>query len=159
MLHLRLLRRAQTPLAPLTRSQSIFSRPLSSTSWRSRSILQADEESLSRLPGLDASKLSVTETITPKRIVPPEELVFGRTFTGLHSTTPLRLRVNSHVPRRPHALHGMDSVIRLARATHYTLPKPLPRPCNLCLPLRLRMLRRHESLPLYQRLLPPTFPP
>ena len=78
-----LLRRSQAPLTSLTRSHSLLCRSFASTSWRSRSTLQADEETLSKLPGLDASKLSITKTITPKKIVPPEELVFGRTFTGL----------------------------------------------------------------------------
>src|SRR2546423_1410168 len=88
MLFPRLLRRIPVPPTSPTRSQSIVRRSFGSTTWRSRNALQADEESLSRLPGLDASKLSITETITPKKIVPPEQLVFGRTFTGLRSTTP-----------------------------------------------------------------------
>ncbi|KAL1965136.1 hypothetical protein VTN77DRAFT_6049 [Rasamsonia byssochlamydoides] len=33
------------------------------------------------LPGLDPSKLTVTKTTTPKELIPPEQLVFGRTFT------------------------------------------------------------------------------
>jgi branched-chain amino acid aminotransferase len=44
--------------------------------------LQKDDTSIKKLPGLDSSKLSVTATITPKELVPPEELIFGRTFTG-----------------------------------------------------------------------------
>ena len=36
---------------------------------------------MSRLPGMDPSKLTVTETITPKQLVPNQDLVFGRTFT------------------------------------------------------------------------------
>ena len=83
MLIPRFLRRSQAPLTSLTRSHSLFCRSFASTSWRSRSALQADEDTLSKLPGLDASKLSITQTITPKKIVPPEELIFGRTFTGL----------------------------------------------------------------------------
>lgn len=36
----------------------------------------------SQLPGLDASKLTVTKTSTPKELTPPQDLVFGKTFTG-----------------------------------------------------------------------------
>jgi branched-chain amino acid aminotransferase len=36
---------------------------------------------MSKLPGIDPSKLTVTETITPKQLVPNQDLVFGRTFT------------------------------------------------------------------------------
>lgn len=35
-----------------------------------------------KLAELDPAKLSVTKTTTPKDLLPPEELVFGRTFTG-----------------------------------------------------------------------------
>jgi branched-chain amino acid aminotransferase len=91
MLLPRLLRRTQAPLTSLTRSESLLRRSFASTSWRTQRPLQADEDSLSKLPGLDASKLSITETITPKKIVPPEDLVFGRTFTGLRPTAPVRL--------------------------------------------------------------------
>lgn len=37
----------------------------------------------SQLPGLDASKLTVTKTSTPKEITPPKDLIFGKTFTGM----------------------------------------------------------------------------
>jgi hypothetical protein len=93
MLIPRFLRRSQAPLTSLTRSHSLLRRSFASTSWRSRSVLQADEDTLSKLPGLDASKLSITKTITPKKIVPPEDLVFGRTFTGpfVGVASPLRM--------------------------------------------------------------------
>lgn len=87
MLLPRLLRRTQAPLTALTRSECLLHRSFATTCWQAQKVLQADEESLARLPGLDASKLEITKTITPKKIVPPEELVFGRTFTGLPSTT------------------------------------------------------------------------
>lgn len=35
-----------------------------------------------KLPDIDASKLTVTRTQTPKEMLKPEELVFGRTFSG-----------------------------------------------------------------------------
>lgn len=36
----------------------------------------------SQIHGLDASKLTVTKTSTPKELTPPQDLVFGKTFTG-----------------------------------------------------------------------------
>ena len=36
-----------------------------------------------KLQDIDPSKLSITKTTTPKQLVPPAELVFGRTFTGI----------------------------------------------------------------------------
>lgn len=56
-----------------------------STSWR-RQEAWAEEELMSRLPQIDPSKLTVTETITPKQLVPNQDLVFGRTFTGEQHT-------------------------------------------------------------------------
>lgn len=52
-----------------------------SQSWRLRELV-VEEESLSKLPDIDPSKLSTTETITPKQLVPNQDLIFGRTFTG-----------------------------------------------------------------------------
>src|SRR5947209_18131603 len=122
MLIPRFLRRSQAPLTSLTRSHSLFCRSFVSTSWRSRSALQADEDTLSKLPGLDASKLSITKTITPKKIVPPEELVFGRTFTGLFlgAASPLRMLLMRHL-HRSHVVHRMDGHLWLAGATYYAL--------------------------------------
>lgn len=40
---------------------------------------------MKHLPDIDPSKLEVTKTITPKELVPNQDLVFGRTFTGQHS--------------------------------------------------------------------------
>jgi len=31
---------------------------------------------------IDPSKLTITKTATPKTLLPPEELIFGRNFTG-----------------------------------------------------------------------------
>lgn len=44
--------------------------------------IQSQEDSIARLPGIDPSKLSITKSTTPKELIPPQELVFGRTFTG-----------------------------------------------------------------------------
>ena len=78
----RLLRRSAGPLASLPRAQPIVSRSFTSSSWRRKNAVQQAEDSLASLPGIDASKLTVTETITPKQTLPPEDLIFGRTFTG-----------------------------------------------------------------------------
>ena len=43
--------------------------------------IQSSEAAIAKLPGIDASALTITKTTTPKTILPPEELVFGRTFT------------------------------------------------------------------------------
>ena len=44
--------------------------------------IQSQEETIAKLPGINPSALSITNTITPKELVPSEKLVFGRTFTG-----------------------------------------------------------------------------
>ena len=45
--------------------------------------IQSHEDAIAKLPDLDPSALQITKTTTPKALVPPEELVFGRTFTGI----------------------------------------------------------------------------
>jgi hypothetical protein len=40
------------------------------------------------LQELNASKLTITRTTNPKPILPPEDLVFGKTFTGRSSELP-----------------------------------------------------------------------
>lgn len=52
------------------------------TSWRRNENLQFDDDVASKLPNIDPSKLQITESITPKELVPNQDLVFGRTFTG-----------------------------------------------------------------------------
>ncbi|KAL9029534.1 MAG: hypothetical protein Q9196_002231 [Gyalolechia fulgens] len=57
--------------------------PLSRTNWqriRAYSI-QSQEEAIAKLLDINPDALSITKTTTPKALVPPEELVFGRTFT------------------------------------------------------------------------------
>ncbi|KAL9108811.1 MAG: hypothetical protein Q9227_006468 [Pyrenula ochraceoflavens] len=68
-------------VTPLSRPPS-FSRALPSLSKRFYSI-KTDDASLQTLPDIDPSKLNITETITPKELVPSQELVFGRHFTVL----------------------------------------------------------------------------
>lgn len=52
-----------------------------------RHNLTAEDDHLSKLPNIDPSQLSVTETITPKQLVPNQDLIFGRTFTGQSAGT------------------------------------------------------------------------
>ncbi|KUJ20776.1 branched-chain-amino-acid aminotransferase [Mollisia scopiformis] len=53
---------------------------LLATCMRAYSI-EATSASTIKLQDIDPSKLSITKTKTPKELVPPNELVFGRTFT------------------------------------------------------------------------------
>lgn len=55
-------------------------RPFSSQ-WRLQEQKLALDD-LQHLPDIDPSKLEVTKSITPKELVPNQDLVFGRTFTG-----------------------------------------------------------------------------
>ena len=52
--------------------------------WQSQKdySIKSQEEAIARLPNIDPSQLSITTTTTPKKILPPEELIFGRSFTG-----------------------------------------------------------------------------
>jgi branched-chain amino acid aminotransferase len=51
--------------------------------WRTQKSLGITPRlySSAKLQGLDASQLSIMKTTTPKELRPPEELVFGHTFT------------------------------------------------------------------------------
>lgn len=55
--------------------------PLRCRSARAYSI-KAEASVGTKIAGLDPSKLSITKTTTPKSLLPPEELIFGRNFTG-----------------------------------------------------------------------------
>lgn len=50
--------------------------------------IHAEAASAVKLAEIDPGRLSITKTTTPKALLPPEELVFGRTFTGIprHAT-------------------------------------------------------------------------
>lgn len=65
------LRTATRPalLTPLNRPARLYS-------------IKADAASASTLKGIDPRKLSITKTSTPKKLSKPEDLVFGREFTG-----------------------------------------------------------------------------
>jgi len=62
-------------------SSALAPRRLVAQQWSSHSSIAARLYSTSKLAGLDASKLTITKTTTPKELTPPEQLVFGRTFT------------------------------------------------------------------------------
>ena len=49
--------------------------------------IQSQEEEIARLPDIDPGALSITKSTTPKQVLPPETLIFGRNFTGKHATT------------------------------------------------------------------------
>ena len=131
------------------RSRSAFFKPAPSrlvAAWESTRPYSIKVESAStiKLQEIDPSKLSVMKTTTPKELVPPKELVFGRTFTGRASTlAPSVLTADYY---RSYAQSRMDCLSRMASPTHHPLPKPLSRPRQLRLPLRIRMFRRNESI-------------
>lgn len=66
------LSRADPPARPLLHKQCL----------RAYSI-QSSEAGIVKLPGIDPNAVSIVETITPKTLISPEELVFGRNFTGM----------------------------------------------------------------------------
>lgn len=84
MLRPRLLRSSARALTSISRPILLRNaRQLScSSSWRQQTLTMEDDPT-SQLPGIDPSKLEVTKTITPKQLVPNEDLIFGRTFTGM----------------------------------------------------------------------------
>lgn len=75
-------------LQQLTRRKALTSlatpRIASNRSWQRSFGVSA--VAASQLPGLDASKLTVTKTSTPNEIKSPKDLVFGKTFTGMALT-------------------------------------------------------------------------
>lgn len=61
---------ARAVAAPALRSSRFYS-------------IKAAAASASKLQGLDPKKLTIQETTTPKSLSKPEDLVFGKTFTGM----------------------------------------------------------------------------
>jgi len=84
MLLPRLLRPVNTTSRSFKQIQQIKAQAqgtrLFSSQWRLHQQLVEDDTK--HLPNIDPSKLEVTKTITPKQLVPNQDLVFGRTFTG-----------------------------------------------------------------------------
>ena len=84
-------RLARSYLATSTRVEILPKSRLRRQYQRAYSI-QSQEEEIAKLPDINPHACTVTDTITPKELVPPEGLVFGRTFTGklfLHSFSTL----------------------------------------------------------------------
>ncbi|RDW66220.1 putative branched-chain-amino-acid transaminase [Coleophoma cylindrospora] len=61
--------------------------------------IKAESASTAQLQELDASKLTVTKTTTPRELVPPSELVFGRTFTDHMLSIEWTASEGWHAPR------------------------------------------------------------
>lgn len=108
----------------LTTSRKELS-PFHSLNWQFRRpySIQSQEDAIAKLPNIDPDALSITKTTTPKELLPPEELVFGRTFTGMDSCCLIRPSARSHFSR-PYALNRMDRLGRMATPTNNTLPEP-----------------------------------
>lgn len=62
-------------------SAALAPRRLVAQQWSSSSTVAARLYSTSKLAAMDASKLTITKTTTPKELTPPEKLVFGNKFT------------------------------------------------------------------------------
>lgn len=67
---------------PWTRAPRKYCAPPVVPQKRCYSIIQKQEEDISQLPDLNPKSLTITDSKTPKEIVPAEQLVFGRNFTG-----------------------------------------------------------------------------
>ena len=63
-------------LMPVYRSARLFS-------------VKAEAASASKLSGIDPKKLSITKTTSPKPLSKPEDLVFGKEFTGARDPSSL----------------------------------------------------------------------
>lgn len=70
---------SRSALRSATRASSSRLLPLSQSKFFS---IKAEAASASKPLGLDASRLTVTKTQNPKGLSKPEDLVFGREFTG-----------------------------------------------------------------------------
>src|SRR5690242_4195786 len=107
--------------------------------------IHADASVGNKIQDIDPTKLSITRTTSPKDLLPPEDLIFGRNFTGRDRGGVITSQMANH-RCRSHALARMDSVGRMAASTYHTVPKPESRPCHMCVPLRVRVLRGHEGV-------------
>lgn len=56
-------------------------RRLVAQQWTTNSPLTQRLYSTRKMAEMDASKLTITKTTTPKELTPPKELVFGNKFT------------------------------------------------------------------------------
>lgn len=69
------------------------------------------------LSDIDASKLAITRTQTPGALKNPEDLIFGRNFTGIPAfPTAASVKKTYNNERRPHAFNRVDRSIWLGRS-------------------------------------------
>ena len=76
-------------LRPCLNASGLHNAPRHALQWpgqRWTSSIQQQEDAIAQLPDLNPEALTITSAISLKKIVPPEELVFGRNFTGMPST-------------------------------------------------------------------------
>ncbi|KAJ5610023.1 hypothetical protein N7510_006742 [Penicillium lagena] len=71
---------------------------ISTRLWQ-RSFTATAVAASQQLPGLDASKLTVTKTTTPKELQKPQDLVFGKTFTDHMLSVEWTASDGWHAPR------------------------------------------------------------
>lgn len=76
-----------------SRALPLATRPLRAAPRAYSSGVRPDAAAISKLPGLDPSKLIVNTTTTPKPLVDPAKLVFGKEFSGKPSSPAVRLAV------------------------------------------------------------------
>ena len=70
----------RSPAAPL--SASLRCRTRTQTQTQRPYSIHADASVGSKIQDIDPTKLSITRTSSPKALLPPEDLIFGRNFTG-----------------------------------------------------------------------------
>ena len=141
MLLPRLLRGANTTTRSLKQLQQLQSKAQCTRYFSSQRKLhqQLVADDMKHLPDIDPSQLEVTNTITPKQLVPNQDLVFGRTFTGESAGEKYQTSCgNMLTVSRSYAINRMDSKQRMASTTNDTLPEPLARSRDVCIPLCFR---------------------
>lgn len=65
-----------------SRALPLAARPLRAAPRAYSSGIRPDAAAINQLPGLDPAKLIVHETKSPKPLVDPAKLVFGKEFSG-----------------------------------------------------------------------------
>jgi len=87
---------------------------------------------------IDPSKLVIEKTTKPGTLKKPEDLVFGRNFTGRASRCILWCgKLADSWDSRPHDHDRMEQDHRLACSSHHALPEPLVGPRDVRVPLCL----------------------
>jgi len=80
------------------------------SSYRSRRWYSIEpEQNPLKLEELDPSKLQITRTTTAKELVPPQDLVFGRTFSGMPTYLLLFQLLHQSKPLLFKMLHALTS--------------------------------------------------